>query len=249
MKYLTKTRIFRIITDTGFGFAFVSFLFYSTTGVLGACITLGSLLLITAVKIHHETSSRLWVRDPRTPLRIAGFGLLLFAFCFGARYVVGTAEASVAAGGAGGLTASDIAPFFCALFFGTANMMLASQLADHENRNDLPLSRNPETFLFMGYIAVGFMSGVQAVYAMPLVVLAFILAMYNYKNGKEVTNGHPLLIYAVAELLFAAFALNEGKMLVFAADTLCAVCLVRVDALLSPKNSRIYAFVFSGRQK
>ncbi len=249
LKYLTKDRIFRIITDTGFGFAFVSFLFYSTTGVLGACTTLASLLLITAVKLKYDTSHMAWIRDPRTPLRISGFGLLFLAFCTGTRYVVGTAEASVAASGASVMTAADIAPFFCALFFGTANMLLASQLADREQRNDLPLSRNPETFLFMGYIGVGFMSGVHAVYAMPLVLLAFILAMYNYRTKKEVTNGHPLLIYAVAELLFAVFAFHEGKMLIVAADTLCALCLVRVDMLLSPQNSKIYAFVFSGRQK
>lgn len=225
---MRQNRFYQLIADPGFGFAFVSLVFYSASGVTAFVPAFAGTLLIMAVKLQAVNTRHAWIKDPRTPLRIAGTSLLLIALSLGLRVFTGTAEAASAASVAGGgLYAGGLASFFSALFFGIANLLLAAQLALPEKPRTIALHKNPETFLFPGYVAVGIASG--AVEALPVALLAFIVTLVNCKRNNPPHTRHPVLIYALAELLFAVAAFCKGNYIFCAADVICAFYLVRVD--------------------
>ena len=202
--------------------------------MVGFAATLLTLSMIISIKLTAPTTAKTWVKDERTPMRIAGYNLLFVAFSIALQAAITTAQAS-----SGILKISELpmlAPFCSALFFGIANMRLAAAIT--QRGSAMSLYKNPEIFLFLGYIAVGFMSGANAIYAMPLVLVAFIVTIKNYRTGNAAHTQHPVMIYALAEICFAVVALMEGNALLFIANMLCAIYLMRIDSALTPGGFR-----------
>lgn len=230
----------RILSDTGFGFSLASMLFYAGTNMMGFALTLIALAMIAYVKLQAEhATAKAWVRDPRTPLRIAGVSLLLVAASIVLEALVGTAEASSLQTGV--FTAAlPLAPLFSAICFGTANILFARQVAS-DARQAPPMLRHPETYIFLGYVAIGFTSGAASIYALPIVALGFAVTWHNYRANKPVYTRHPLLIYALAETVFATVALMEGNPAIFTGCAVCTIYLLRLDTLLTPKAVSVRA--------
>lgn len=231
---MLRQRLLNIIGDTGFGFSLVSLLFFSASNMVGFAATLIALSMIIGIKLSSPATAKIWVKDERTPMRIAGFNMLFVAFSIAMQAAITTAQASSS------LIATPqlpmLAPFCSALFFGIANMRLAATIT--QRHCTMPLYKNAELFLFLGYIAVGFMSGADAIYAMPLVVVAFVITLKNCRAGNPAHTHHPIMIYALAEICFAVVAMIDGNALLFIANMLCAVYLMRIDGALTPGGLR-----------
>lgn len=232
---MLRQRFLSIIGDTGFGFSLVSLLFFSTGNMVGFAATLIALVMIISIKLSSPATVKIWVKDERTPMRIAGFNLLFVAFSIAVQAAITTAQASPSS-----LIATPqlpmLAPFCSALFFGIANMRLAAAIT--QRNITMHFYKNPEVFLFLGYIAVGFMSGASAIYAMPLVLVAFVITIKNCRAKNAVHTHHPVMIYALAEICFAVAAIIDGNTLLFIANMLCAVYLMRIDGALTPGGLR-----------
>lgn len=238
-----KKLLGEILTDPGTGFCFCNLVCFSSGRGYGFAAILLCTLAILTLKIL-SISQPVWLsarlslghrlQNRALPLRLLGCTLAFIA-----------ASMVLQPDGQPGF----VAPLTC-LMFAIGNLMLANSLekgplnavalreADKVRLRQICLNslRQAETWLALGMLGLGLLSGPQSVFVFPFILTGYGIALRNITRNLPEHQGHPKIWYALANAGFGIIAIAEGHAAIAFADFLSAFYMILLEGRLTPSG-------------
>lgn len=249
-----------LLLDPGFGFAVSGGLMFFASPFALAAYTISS-VVIAGVKamqvfepsfVHKDNRFTRLIKDIRTPMRFLGLSLLVAA---GATFGFNATDLSAASSSVGeflvkGWT-TTIIPTFVSIAYAICNFRFAADIdatAKGQTKTTKPktktqsvlskvsklLVKRPETYVALGSVVAGLLSGGAALLALPFAALAVGVSIRNIVKNEPAHTGHPNLHWAGMSSLISAVAFITGNPLLgigFAMDTFY---FIRIEGLTTP---------------
>ncbi len=247
------------LIDPGVGFGLVNVCFFFGGNPVGVVACAGAAGLIAIGKILQAVNPPFMqknigltriIKDNKTPLRLLGLALLTV---LGATLVqnatdLWTISSSVSEFISKGWI-TTILPAVASAAFATADFRLAATTsAGPETKTESAvmtpkrimklIALRPETYISIGSLAIGLVSGGAALLAAPLIMTGFAMTLKNVLQNRPAYTGHPNAHFAGMTGILSAVAFAVGNPLIGLGYLLNSAYLVRIESMTTPGGFR-----------